>query len=154
MTLIVGNFINSYVKELSPKEFHGIFLNKRQKHHFKIKVAKSLGLPNCFADAMAKLSAIRNSFAHELDHVVTEDELQEFEQAVSTINLKELYKFSILRSDSVKFFVKNDVKINGSDSYIANKNIVRLVNATYMLIKKPLLFSVEEFFSRGQLSLG
>ncbi|MBK0099671.1 hypothetical protein IBT49_27140 [Erwinia sp. S63] len=154
LALIMENFINIYIKEVSPKEFHDIFLDKKQKQHFKLGVAKSLGLPRTLADAITKLSGIRNNFAHKLDYELKDEEILEFEQCVEKITAKEICRSDALNYKEVDCFLSSGVKVKGSDDYTSNKVIGRLVNSTYMLANKAAFFSIDEFNRRGILSLG
>lgn len=154
LALLMENFTNIYIKEISPEEFHDIFLDKKQKQHFKLNVAKSLGLPRSLADAITKLSGIRNNFAHKLDYELKDEEIIEFEQYVEKITAKEICRSGALNYNEVDSFLSSGVKIKGSDDYTSNKVIGRLVNTTYMLANKAAFFSIDEFNRRGILSLG
>ena len=108
------NFTNIYIKEISPEEFHDIFLDKKQKQHFKLNVAKSLGLPRSLADAITKLSGIRNNFAHKLDYELKDEEIIEFEQYVEKITAKEICRSGALNYNEVDSFLSSGVKIKGA----------------------------------------
>ena len=106
------------------------------------------------ADAITKLSGIRNNFAHKLDYELKDEEIIEFEQYVEKITAKEICRSGALNYNEVDSFLSSGVKIKGSDDYTSNKVIGRLVNTTYMLANKAAFFSIDEFNRRGILSLG
>lgn len=154
LSLIMESFSNTYIKEICPQEFHDIFLDKKQKQHFKLSVAKVLGLPKPFIDAINKLSGIRNSFAHKLDYVITDDDISSFENSIEKISIEDICSDGPLNIKAVCDYLAGNTKVSGSMNYVSNKDIVRLVNATFTLAMKSALFTITELHRRGKLSLG
>lgn len=154
LTLIMENFTNVYIKEVSHEEYHDLFLDKKQKQHFKLNVAKTLGLPESIIIAINRLSGIRNSFAHKLDYCLTEKDISEFESVVGKIPLEDITNDGPLNAKEVASYFDSGSKLLGSENYSINPDVIRLVNATYFLALKSAFFTVSELHRRGKLSLG
>ncbi|MBD3696915.1 hypothetical protein IE969_30050 [Klebsiella pneumoniae] len=66
------------------------------------------------ADAITKLSGIRNNFAHKLDYELKDEEIIEFEQYVEKITAKEICRSGALNYNEVDSFLSSGVKIKGA----------------------------------------
>ncbi len=91
LMLIHEDFLRVVIENLRPdgsEKYNSI----RSYKYFasKLSAAVLLGLPVSLADAMAELNTIRNKYAHKIEYVITNKEVDKLAESIKNIKLEEI----------------------------------------------------------------
>ncbi|MRF59246.1 hypothetical protein GIJ55_08565 [Citrobacter portucalensis] len=91
LMLIHEDFLRVVIENLRPdgsEKYNSI----RSYKYFapKLSAAVLLGLPVSLADAMAELNTIRNKYAHKIEYVITNEEVDKLAESIKNIKLEEI----------------------------------------------------------------
>lgn len=157
--LIVENFLSVFILNIREEGTEDYVKDVR---YFmpKLETSVALGLPVKIADAFKLLNKIRNSFAHNLDYQMTQDDHLQLERKVAAIQIDEVNPHEYFNTESI-----TPIFTQGVDSLMFVRNapyamsdrqrrIMRMVGLVYILSNKCAFFTINQLAHKGRLSVG
>ncbi len=91
LMLIHEDFLRVVIENLRPEGSEKYNAIKSYKYFTpKLSAAVLLGLPVSLADAMSELNSIRNKYAHKIDYVITNQEVDKLAETIKKIKIEEI----------------------------------------------------------------
>lgn len=157
--LIIENFLSVFILNIRDEGTEDYVKDVR---YFmpKLETSVALGLPVKIADAFKLLNKVRNSFAHNLDYQMTQEDHLQLERKISEIQIQEVNPYEYFNSESISpiftlgvdslMFVRN-APYAMSDK---QRRIMRMVGLVYILSNKCAFFTINKLAHEGRLSIG
>lgn len=91
LILIHEDFLRVVIENLRPDGSETYNSIKSYKYFAsKLSAAVLLGLPTSLADSMKELNNIRNKYAHKIDYVITNEEVDKLAETIKNIKIEEI----------------------------------------------------------------
>ncbi len=98
LMLVHEDFLRVVIENLRPEGSEKYNSIKNYKYFAaKLSAAVLLGLPVSLADAMGELNTIRNKYAHKIDYVITDEEVDKLAETIKNIKLEEVNHAGFMR---------------------------------------------------------
>lgn len=126
----------------------------------KIKTAVALGLPVSVANCLLEMNNIRNKYAHKIDYVITDGDVESIDDSIKRIAVSEINHVSLLDNtiittitshgaSSIAFMqdVPNDLPDN-------RKRICKLVAIAFCISNLGAFWLLNELHRQSKLKIG
>lgn len=156
--LIVENFVSVYIINIREE---GTEQYVKDSRYFmpKLETAVALGLPVVIAEALKFINKLRNSFAHNLDYQMTEQDMVQLEQNIVAIRIEDTNIAQYFNPQSIAPIFEQGVDslmfMRNAEYAISNRQrgIMRMVGLIYILSNKCAFYTINQLALKGRLSV-
>lgn len=155
LSLILENFLVVYIDNVRDPETSKYIYASRKYFAPKLELCVALGLPVPLADVMFAINALRNQYAHDIQRVMTSNDVDKIERLLSNITPEMVNFFDAMNLSSI-----TPLFVDGVNSLQFMRELpfatpdkqrmsARLVAISYVLSNFCAFFLINKLASKG-----